>query len=260
MKKAIYYFISGTLLVIFGLMVIICPSAMVNVAATLFSAVLLVRGMRTLINTLRFDKVAEKVIVNGVEINLDSRRKVRTTMLINALLSAVLGLVAFIASLVDALLPVDQLEWLSRPRAFCMGEAFDKADSVVSGSFVVMGILRHELRRCIIFQLSQVPHLHEKGGCPPVAAFVFLVVFVHQDRQRHFRCLVLRRNIQPPVVVVNNLAADLQRCLADPASVDPVLAACVVGFHPVMNDRVLAVALRNSNRTFVPHIRFLRFS
>ena len=43
MKKAIYYFISGTLLVIFGLMVIICPSAMVNVAATLFSAVLLVR-------------------------------------------------------------------------------------------------------------------------------------------------------------------------------------------------------------------------
>ena len=60
MKKAIYYFISGTLLVIFGLMVIICPSAMVNVAATLFSAVLLVRGMRTLINTLRFDKVAER--------------------------------------------------------------------------------------------------------------------------------------------------------------------------------------------------------
>ena len=103
MKKAIYYFISGTLLVIFGLMVIICPSAMVNVAATLFSAVLLVRGMRTLINTLRFDKVAEKVIVNGVEINLDSRRKVRTTMLINALLSAVLGLVAFIASLVALL-------------------------------------------------------------------------------------------------------------------------------------------------------------
>ena len=103
MKKAIYYFISGTLLVIFGLMVIICPSAMVNVAATLFSAVLLVRGVRTLINTLRFDKVAEKVIVNGVEINLDSRRKVRTTMLINALLSALLGLVAFVASLVALL-------------------------------------------------------------------------------------------------------------------------------------------------------------
>jgi hypothetical protein len=27
-----------------------------------------------------------------------------------------------------------------------------------------------------------------------------------------------------------------------------------------MNHRVLAVSLRNSNRTFVPHIRFLRFS
>ena len=64
----------------------------------------------------------------------------------------------------DALLPVDQLERLSSPCAFRMGKALDEPDCVVGGGFVVMGILRHELGRCIIFQLSQVPHLHEKGG------------------------------------------------------------------------------------------------
>lgn len=83
----------------------------------------------------------------------------------------------------DAFLPVNQLEGLSRSCAFCMGKALNEPDCVVSGGFVVMGILRHELRRCIIFQLSQVPHLHEKGGILPVAAFcVFIFCHVYKKQ------------------------------------------------------------------------------
>ena len=81
---------------------------------------------------------------------------------------------------------------------------------------------------------------------------------MHQDRQRHFCGFVLGRNIFAPVVVVNDLAFDLQRELADSATLDSVLAALFVGFHLVMNHSVLAVALRNSDRTFMQHILFLR--
>ena len=81
---------------------------------------------------------------------------------------------------------------------------------------------------------------------------------MHQDRQRHFCGFVLGRNILTPVVVVNDLALDLQRELADSATLDSVLTAFFVGFHPVVNHRVLSVALRNSDRTFMPHNVFLR--
>ena len=121
-----------------------------------------------------------------------------------------------------------------------------------------MGILRHELRRCIIFQLSQVPHLHENGGCPPVAAFVFLVVFVHQDRQRHLCGFVLGRNILAPVVVVNDPAVLLEHKFGNSAVVDSELAFFLVMLNPESHRNHSAVAVLNSNRTLCPHILFLR--
>ena len=100
MKNSIYYFVLGILAVAFGVFVIVNPAFVVNGAALVFSSVLLIRGIRTLINTLRFDSVASKVMVHGVEINLDARSRVRKTMFINAAISVLAGAVCFIISLV----------------------------------------------------------------------------------------------------------------------------------------------------------------
>ena len=100
MKNSIYYFISGIIVVVFGVFVILNPSAVVNIAAFLFSVVLLLKGLRTLFNTLRFDSVASKVSINGIEINIDTKKGVRKTMYINALISVLVGLIALIISIV----------------------------------------------------------------------------------------------------------------------------------------------------------------
>ena len=100
MKNSTYYFISGIIVVVFGVFVILNPSAVVNIAAFLFSVVLLLKGLRTLFNTLRFDNVASKVSINGIEINIDTKKGVRKTMYINALISVVVGLIALIISIV----------------------------------------------------------------------------------------------------------------------------------------------------------------
>ena len=94
MKNSIYYFVSGIIVVIFGVFVILNPSAVVNIAAFLFSVVLLLKGMRTFVNTLRFDNVASKVSINGIEINIDSKKEVRKTMYLNAFISVLIGLIA----------------------------------------------------------------------------------------------------------------------------------------------------------------------
>ena len=100
MQNSIYYFISGIIVVVFGVFVILNPSAVVNIAAFLFSVVLLLKGLRTLFNTLRFDSVASKVRINGIEINIDTKKGVRKTMYINALISVLVGLIALIISIV----------------------------------------------------------------------------------------------------------------------------------------------------------------
>ena len=100
MKNSIYYFVSVIIVVIFGVFVILNPSAVVNIAAFLFSVVLLLKGMRTFVNTLRFDNVASKVSINGIEINIDSKKEVRKTMFLNAFISVLIGLIALIISIV----------------------------------------------------------------------------------------------------------------------------------------------------------------
>ena len=100
MKNSIYYFISGIIVVVFGIFVILNPSAVVNIAAFLFSVVLLLKGLRTLFNTLRFANVASKVSINGIEINIDTKKGVRKTMYLNAFISLLVGLIALIISIV----------------------------------------------------------------------------------------------------------------------------------------------------------------
>ena len=60
----------------------------------------MLKGLRTLFKTLRFDSVASKVRINGIEINIDTKKGVRKTMYINALISVLVGLIALIISIV----------------------------------------------------------------------------------------------------------------------------------------------------------------
>ena len=54
----------------------------------------------------------------------------------------------------DALLPVDQLEGLSRPRALGVAELLDEHHREVRHLLVVAGALRHEAGRLVVFQFS----------------------------------------------------------------------------------------------------------
>lgn len=100
MKNSIYYFISGIIAFAFGIFIIVNPSAVINIAAFLFSIVLFLRGARTLFNTIRFDRVATKTNVHGVEINMDWRKNVRNTMFLNSAISLLVGLASLIVSIV----------------------------------------------------------------------------------------------------------------------------------------------------------------
>ena len=54
----------------------------------------------------------------------------------------------------DLLLPVDQFKGLLIPFTLGVLKALDKGNSKVSGVLVIVGILSHEVRRCIIFKFS----------------------------------------------------------------------------------------------------------
>ena len=80
----------------------------------------------------------------------------------------------------DALLPVDQLEGLSRPGAFGVAETLDEADGIVRQGFVVVRPLCHEGRWGVFLELSDVRHL-------VVTNFISLVS-VQARKARSFRC------------------------------------------------------------------------
>ena len=59
----------------------------------------------------------------------------------------------------DALLPVNQLEGLSRPGAFGVAEGLDEHHRIVGGVLIVVRGLRHELCRLVFLQFSHRHHL-----------------------------------------------------------------------------------------------------
>ncbi len=101
-------------------------------------------------------------------------------------------------------------------------------------------------------QVYDAMTIYMKGGFLPVAALIVSVVFVQENRQRLFSRLVLRWNIPPSVVVINNLAIDFQRCLAYLTAFDSVFTFLFVDLSPVVNYYVAAL-LWYSDGSFFPH-------
>ena len=70
----------------------------------------------------------------------------------------------------DALLPVDELERLPRPRSFRMAKALDERHGKIRRSLVVMRVLLHETRRRVIFELPQFPSSFPRARPPAFAS------------------------------------------------------------------------------------------
>ena len=180
----------------------------------------------------------------------------------------------------NLLLPVNQLEWLSGPCAFCMAKAFNEADRIIRSFLIVVGILSGKLRRFIFFQLtdSRSPPSKKHKNKPPSATSsvtrnrairlgpkgIFkcrcLVVVVQQDAKRHLCFLAGGFNVPASVVIAHDLTGHLDHQLADLATVDSVgLAGFLVVLHPIVADRVfiLDVCIRDADGSFAPHIRHL---
>lgn len=100
MKKNLLYILFGLIVTGFGIFVIARPNNTANLIALCFAIILLVKGIRGTIDTLRFGKISRSVVVNGVALESETRKKVRLTMLINALISLLIGVITFIIAIV----------------------------------------------------------------------------------------------------------------------------------------------------------------
>ncbi|MBQ0071424.1 MAG: DUF308 domain-containing protein [Spirochaetales bacterium] len=99
MKNLISYIVFGILGIFFGVFMINQPETIINIAAFLFSVVLAIRGLRALVDAIRFSTASRKILINGVEVEAKVKTSVKTTMLINALVSALIGVLALIIAL-----------------------------------------------------------------------------------------------------------------------------------------------------------------
>lgn len=94
MKSALIFWLSGVIALLFGVFVIVQPATVLNIAAVAFSIILALRGLRKLLDALRFSHKAVKVCVNGSEIDSENQKKIKFTILIDGIISASLGILA----------------------------------------------------------------------------------------------------------------------------------------------------------------------
>ncbi len=91
MKSALLFWIAGILALIFGVFAIVEPAAVLNIACIVFSAILIIRGLKRLFDAVRFKKKAVKVSVNGAEIDLGIQKNIRLTMIWDGVGALVIG-------------------------------------------------------------------------------------------------------------------------------------------------------------------------
>ena len=99
MKSALMFWLSGIIALLFGVFVIVQPATVLNIAAVAFSVILALRGLKKLVDALRFSRRAVKVSVNGSSIDSGVQKKIKFTILIDGIISAFLGVLAFVLAL-----------------------------------------------------------------------------------------------------------------------------------------------------------------
>lgn len=98
MKSALLFWISGIVALVFGILAIIEPATVLNVAAVVFSAILIVRGVKRIVDAIRFRKNAVSVVVDGAQIDLGIQKKIRLTLLWDGVGSLIIGIAALVVA------------------------------------------------------------------------------------------------------------------------------------------------------------------
>lgn len=102
MKSAFLFWCAGLIALVFGVFTIVEPAAVLNIACIVFSVILLLRGLKRVVDAIRFKKNALKVVVDGAQIDLGIQKSIRLTLLwdgIGALLIGALTLVFTLTSM-----------------------------------------------------------------------------------------------------------------------------------------------------------------
>lgn len=104
MKYSIFsilsYICEGLIGIAVGIFAILHPQTALNIAAVVFSVALAIKGLRSLVDAIRVTSVTRKINLNGVIITDSVRSSVRASMIINALVSAIIGVAALIFSII----------------------------------------------------------------------------------------------------------------------------------------------------------------
>lgn len=99
MKSAILFWLSGIIAVLFGVFAIVQPATVLNIAAVAFSVILVIRGFRKIVDAPLFGRKAVRVVVNGSPIATETQKKIKLTILLDGIISTLLGLLAFVFAL-----------------------------------------------------------------------------------------------------------------------------------------------------------------
>ncbi len=101
MKSAILFWCAGLIALLFGIFTIMEPATVLNIACIVFSLILALRGLKRIVDAIRFKKNALTVVVDGAQIDLGIQKRIRTTLLWDGIGSLVIGIAAFVLTLLS---------------------------------------------------------------------------------------------------------------------------------------------------------------
>lgn len=99
MKSAILFWAAGIIALLFGVLAIVEPATVLNIASIVFSVILIFRGLRRVWDAIRFRKNAVKVVVDGAQIDLGIQKKIRLTLLWDGIGALVIGIAALVIAI-----------------------------------------------------------------------------------------------------------------------------------------------------------------
>lgn len=100
MKKYLTNVLFALITVFCGIFVLAKPNLSINLVALAFAIILVVRGLKGICDVVRFKKVSAVSLESEKPLVMETKKRVRVTMLVNAIISLVIGIVVFSFSIV----------------------------------------------------------------------------------------------------------------------------------------------------------------
>lgn len=100
MKKYLTNVLFALITIACGIFVLVRPELTMNLLTLAFAIILVVRGLKGICDVVRFKKVSSLSYESEKPLITETKKKVRVTMLVNAIVSLVVGIVVFVLSIV----------------------------------------------------------------------------------------------------------------------------------------------------------------